>query len=108
MLEIRGKEIGYIFQDPAASLIPVMRIGEQIREGYLAHFKADDQAAKKKALEYLDIVKMKDAERVYSSFPHELSGGMKQRVMIASALISNPKLLIADEPTTALDASTEY
>lgn len=97
-LTVRGKEIAYIFQDPASSLNPVMRAGDQLRE------VCGDSA---RAREALAAARIKDVERVYRSFPHELSGGLKQRVMIAMALASGPKLLIADEPTTALDVTTQ-
>lgn len=97
-LAIRGKEIAYVFQDPASSLNPVMRAGDQLRE------VCGDGA---RAREALSAAWVKDTERVYRSFPHELSGGLKQRVMIAMALASGPKLLIADEPTTALDVTTQ-
>ncbi len=103
LLGIRGRRIAYIFQDPASSLDPVMRVGEQIEEGCLAHFDTDSREAKRKTLELLRAVRITDPERVYDSFPHELSGGMKQRAMIASALIMEPELLVADEPTAALD-----
>ena len=107
ILNIRGKEISYIFQDPASSLNPVMRVGDQVREAYLAHFESSSGMGEKRAKEMLEAAKIKDVNRVYHSFPHELSGGMKQRAMIAMALISGPRLLIADEPTTALDVMTE-
>lgn len=107
LLDVRGCQIAYVFQDPASSLNPVMRVGEQIKEAYETHFKITGAAARKKTLEVLEAVRIKDAGRVYHSFPHQLSGGMKQRAMIAMALISEPRLLIADEPTTALDVSTE-
>lgn len=104
---IRGKEISYIFQDPASSLNPVFRVGEQVEEAYLTHFDAAPREAKDKALALLQAMRIRDPERVSQSFPHELSGGMKQRAMMAMALITDPRLLIADEPTTALDAETE-
>ena len=107
LLQVRGKEISYVFQDPASSLNPVLRVGAQIGEAYRAHFKVSAAEAKKHTLELLLAVQLKDAERVYKSYPHELSGGMRQRSMIAMALITDPKLLIADEPTTALDADVE-
>ena len=105
--KVRGREISYIFQDPASSLNPVMTVGEQVAEAFRAHFRSTPRQAQKKVLEFFDKVKLKDPSRVYDSFPHELSGGMKQRVMIAMALISGPSVLVADEPTTALDPETE-
>ncbi len=107
LTRLRGKEISYIFQDPGTCLNPVLKIGEQITETYLAHFRDSASSARDKALEQLSAVKIKDPERVFKAYPHELSGGMKQRVMMAMALITGSRLLIADEPTTALDVATE-
>ena len=105
--KIRGKEIAYVFQDPASSLNPLIRVGEQVKEAYLAHANEAEHSGVQKTKEMLESVHIRDVDRVYASYPHELSGGMKQRTMIAMALIGRVRLLIADEPTTALDASTE-
>jgi ABC-type dipeptide/oligopeptide/nickel transport system ATPase component len=108
LLKVRGAEIGYIFQDPGSSLNPLMKIGEQLHETCTAHLGLTGSEAEKRSLAFLASVKIQDVSRVFGGYPHELSGGMKQRVMIAMALIAEPRLLIADEPTTALDGLTEY
>lgn len=106
LLSIRGRHISYVFQDPHSSLNPVLTVGEQMVEAYRAHFRCRVQEAEKAALVCLSETHL-EARRVFDSFPHELSGGMKQRVMIATALLNVPKLLIADEPTTSLDVTIE-
>lgn len=107
MRDIRGKRIAMVLQDPKFSLNPVMKIGKQIAEAYRAHGEVDAKAAQQKALEMLAAVKMRDPERVYNAYPHELSGGMGQRAMIAMMLGTEPDLLIADEPTSALDVTVQ-
>ena len=107
MQQIRGAEISMIFQEPAASLNPVLTIGYQIAESIKLHQKLDNRKTREKVLKMLNLVKIPDPSRRVSEYPHEISGGMKQRVMIAMALSSNPSLLIADEPTTALDVTTQ-
>ncbi|ANK95208.1 MULTISPECIES: ABC transporter ATP-binding protein [Rhizobium] len=106
MMTIRGRRIGLILQDPKYSLNPVMRVGEQIAETYsLHHPKESARKAYGQALEMLEAVQIRDPERVARLYPHEISGGMGQRVMIAMMLIAEPEVLIADEPTSALDVT---
>lgn len=107
LLEVRGKQIAYVFQDPASSFNPLMTIGEQLDETYRVHYRSTAKEARDRSMDLLEAVRLKECGRVYKSYPHELSGGMKQRAMIAMAIVSGPRLLIADEPTTALDAATE-
>jgi peptide/nickel transport system ATP-binding protein len=104
---LRGNRIAMIFQDPSTSLNPVFSIGEQIERVIRQHTRAGRQEAGKKAGEVLAAVGLPDVERILGSYPHQLSGGMQQRVMIAMALSCNPRLLIADEPTTALDVTIQ-
>ncbi|MDP9383262.1 MAG: ABC transporter ATP-binding protein [Chloroflexota bacterium] len=107
MRAIRGDDIGMIFQEPMTSLNPVFKVGAQIQEAILLHQTPNKQEAWDRAVDILDKVGMPNARRVANSYPHELSGGMRQRAMIAMALSCSPNLLIADEPTTALDVTTE-
>jgi oligopeptide/dipeptide ABC transporter ATP-binding protein len=104
---VRGKKIAMIFQDPSTSLNPVFTVGSQIEHVIHQHMKVTKQQAAAKALEVLAAVGLPDVERIMSSYPHQLSGGMQQRVMIAMALSCNPRLLIADEPTTSLDVTIQ-
>jgi peptide/nickel transport system ATP-binding protein/oligopeptide transport system ATP-binding protein len=104
---VRGARIGFIFQDPMTSLNPVFTVGFQIMEPLREHMGMDKEAASKRAQELLELVGIPDAGRRLKDFPHQFSGGMRQRVMIAIALACDPKVLIADEPTTALDVTIQ-
>jgi len=104
---IRGQEISMVMQDPKYSLNPVRTVGQQISEAYTVHRKVSKAEADKKTLEMLEAVRIRDPEQVFRRYPHEVSGGMGQRIMIAMMLIPNPSLMIADEPTSALDVTVQ-
>ena len=105
--EIRGKDISMIFQDPVTGLNPLMKVGKQIEESLTLHTDLTPEQIKSETIDMMNYSGLKDAENLYNAYPHQLSGGMRQRVMIASAIIARPKLIIADEPTTALDSTTQ-
>jgi peptide/nickel transport system ATP-binding protein len=105
--DVRGRRISMVLQDPKFSLNPVMAVGRQIAEAYRAHHRASRMEARRRALEMLRAVRIRDPERIYHAYPHEVSGGMGQRIMIAMMLAPDPDLLIADEPTSALDVTVQ-
>ena len=107
MDKVRGKDIAMIFQDPMTSLNPTMTIGKQIMEPIIKHQGFSKEDARKRALELIELVGISDAEKRFKQYPHQFSGGMRQRIVIAISLACNPKVLIADEPTTALDVTIQ-
>jgi oligopeptide/dipeptide ABC transporter ATP-binding protein len=107
MRRVRGREIAMIFQEPMTSLNPVLSIGRQLTEGSEIHMGATPQQARQRAIELLSMVGISDPERRLPQYPHQFSGGMRQRMMIAMALVCNPALILADEPTTALDVTIQ-
>ena len=107
MVELQGDEISVVFQEPMSAMNPVMRIGPQIEESLRTHTKLSKAERKARALQAMEDAGLYDTERLYNKYPHELSGGMLQRAMIAAAIINRPKLLLADEPTTALDVTVQ-
>ncbi len=107
MQKIRGKEIGIIFQDPSSSLSPLLKIRKQIKEAILFHSKKDSKEIEEESIRILEKLNIKDAKQKLNSYPYELSGGLKQRIIIAISIMQSAKLIIADEPTTALDVTTQ-
>ena len=107
MRRIRGGRISMIMQDPKYSLNPVMTVGAQVEEAFVIHSKAPKREARARTLEMLEAVRIRDPERVYKTYPHEVSGGMGQRIMIAMMMIPEPDIIIADEPTSALDVTVQ-
>ena len=104
---IQGKDVGVVFQEPMSCMDPLMKVGQQVEETLLIHTDLSREERKRQAIEALRAVELPDPEAVYHKYPHELSGGMIQRAMIAAAMISHPKLLLLDEPTTALDVTIQ-
>lgn len=105
--DIRGNKISMIFQEPMTALNPIIKVGKQIRENILQHNIINKSEAKKETKKIMKLVGLADTDRLYNNYPYQLSGGMRQRIMIAMALANNPKLLVADEPTTALDVTIQ-